>query len=77
MRRRTANLAGMILLFGLGSWAFGAEESGAPLPGTNGAYRITFAIAWYQLFPRSHTWVCDVAPNGSVTLHADSGDVVP
>src|SRR5215813_9301216 len=34
MRRCTANLAGMILLFGLGDWAFGAEESGAPLPGT-------------------------------------------
>ncbi len=34
MRRRTTNLAGMILLFGLGGWAFAAEEPGPPLPGT-------------------------------------------
>ena len=34
MQRRTTNLAGMILLFGLGGGAFAAEESGAPLSGT-------------------------------------------
>jgi dienelactone hydrolase len=34
MRRRTTNLARLVLLFGLGGRAFGAEEPGAPLPGT-------------------------------------------
>jgi hypothetical protein len=60
-----------------GPYAGSASSAVAPLPGTSGAYRVTFAIAWYQLFPRGHTWTCDIAPNGSVTLHTDSGDVVP
>src|SRR5262245_61597100 len=34
MQRHTIQLAGIILLFGLGSWALAAEESGPPLPGT-------------------------------------------
>ncbi len=34
MQRRTTNLAGMILLFGLGGGAFAGEETGAPLSGT-------------------------------------------
>ena len=35
MRRRATNLAQMMLLsFGLGGWAFAAEEFGPPLPGT-------------------------------------------
>jgi hypothetical protein len=60
-----------------GPYAGSASSAVAPLPGTTGGYRVTFAIAWYQLFPRGHTWTCDVAPGGSVTLHTDSGDVVP
>ena len=34
MRRYTTNLAGMLLLFGLGGGAIAAEEFGPPLPGT-------------------------------------------
>ena len=34
MRRYTTNLAGMMLLFGLGGGAIAADEFGPPLPGT-------------------------------------------
>ncbi|WIG57989.1 MAG: hypothetical protein OJF49_000734 [Ktedonobacterales bacterium] len=42
-----------------------------------GGYIATFTISWYQLFQRTHTWICVVAPNGSVSLQSDSGDAVP
>lgn len=42
-----------------------------------GGYLITFNITWDQLFTRTHTWICAVAPDGSVRLRSDSGDVVP
>ncbi|HEX6540591.1 MAG TPA: hypothetical protein VF040_02465 [Ktedonobacterales bacterium] len=47
-------------------------ESGQP-----GGYRVTFTITWQQLFRRTHTWVCAVAPNGQVTLLSEAGDTVP
>lgn len=46
-------------------------------PGRPGGYTVTFSIAWRQLFDRQHTWVCEVAPDGTVRLIAESGDVVP
>jgi hypothetical protein len=59
-----------------------------PYPGTasvavtsNGAqpggYIVTFTITWRQLFERTHTWVCAVAPDGAVALRSETGDAVP
>lgn len=47
------------------------------VPGKPGSYLVTFTMSWYQLLQRQHTWVCRVAPDGSVLLQADSGDPVP
>jgi hypothetical protein len=38
---------------------------------------VTFSISWQQLFTRQHTWICLVAPDGSVQLQSDQGDAVP
>lgn len=46
-------------------------------PGQPGSYLVTFSMSWYQVFQRQHTWVCLVAPDGSVLLQAESGDGVP
>ncbi len=59
-----------------------------PYPGTasvavttNGAqpggYIVTFTMTWRQLFERTHTWVCAVAPGGTVALRSETGDTVP
>lgn len=59
-----------------------------PYPGTTsaavkpdsanvGGYVVTFRITWFETYLRSHTWVCAVAPDGSVALRSDSGDLVP
>jgi hypothetical protein len=48
------------------------RESSAP-----GAYAVTYTIAWNQLFARSHTWTCEVRPDGGVRLQSQSGDAVP
>jgi hypothetical protein len=48
-----------------------------PDPQHPGGYLANFRIDWYQLFARSHTWTCFVAPDGTVLLRSDSGDAVP
>jgi hypothetical protein len=42
-----------------------------------GGYVVTFTITWRQLFERTHTWVCAVAPSGAVALRSETGDTVP
>jgi len=42
-----------------------------------GGYIVTFTITWQQLFERTHTWVCAVAPNGAVALRSETGDTIP
>ncbi len=42
-----------------------------------GGYIVTFTITWRQLFERTHTWVCAVAPSGAVALRSETGDTVP
>lgn len=42
-----------------------------------GGYLVTFTITWRQLFERTHTWVCAVAPSGAVALRSETGDTVP
>lgn len=54
-----------------------AQTQVAPQPGRDGAYRVTFTIGWYLLYPRAHHWTLDVAPDGSVSLQSEGGDVVP
>jgi hypothetical protein len=41
------------------------------------AYRVTFTSTWYQLFTRTHSWICTVAPSGAVSLTSEGGDAVP
>jgi hypothetical protein len=53
-----------------------AQVAVAPIASGAG-YRVTFTTTWYQLFTRTHSWVCDVAPDGSVRLHSEGGDTVP
>jgi hypothetical protein len=48
-----------------------------PDSGHEGGYLVTFTITWHETFLRTHTWVCAVAPDGSVALRSDSGDLVP
>lgn len=59
-----------------------------PYPGTasvavtpdgvqHGGYIVTFTITWRQLFERTHTWVCAVAPSGAVALRSETGDTIP
>ena len=45
--------------------------------GTPGGYLVTFSIRWNETFWRTHSWICSVAPDGSVSLRSDSGDIVP
>lgn len=54
-----------------------AQTTVAPDSAHTGGYLVTFTITWEYLFTRTHTWVCAVAPNGSVQLRSDIGDVVP
>lgn len=54
-----------------------AQTSVQPDGAHTGGYLVTFTATWYQSFTRTHTWVCAVAPDGSVQLRADTGDVVP
>jgi hypothetical protein len=54
-----------------------ASMSVAPLPGSAGAYRVTYSISWYQLFPHTHTWTLDISPDGGVRVASTSGDIVP
>ncbi len=54
-----------------------AQTQVISLPGQAGAYRVTFTIGWYLLYPRQHSWTLDVAPDGSVSLSGEGGDVVP
>ncbi len=42
-----------------------------------GGYIATFTITWQQLFERTHTWVCAVAPDGAVALRSETGDTIP
>lgn len=42
-----------------------------------GGYIVTFTITWRQLFQRTHTWVCAVAPSGVVALRSETGDTIP
>src|SRR5579883_3230572 len=59
-----------------------------PYPGTTealvtpdsahpGSYLVTFTITWNETFLRTHSWVSAVAPDGSITLRSDTGDIVP
>ena len=45
--------------------------------GASGGYLVTFTIRWNEDFWRTHSWACLVAPDGSVSLRSDSGDIVP
>jgi hypothetical protein len=54
-----------------------ASTSVVSAPSQPGAYTVTFSISWQQLFTRQHTWICLVAPDGSVQLQSDQGDAVP
>jgi hypothetical protein len=45
--------------------------------GVPGAYLVTFRISWQQLFERTHMWVCEVRPDGSVHLKSSTGDALP
>ena len=54
-----------------------AASAVRPLPDGAGGYAVTFTITWNQLFRRTHSWVCDVAPDGSVRLASETGDAVP
>ena len=54
-----------------------AQTSIKPDGARAGGYLVTFTISWHQSFTRTHTWACAVAPDGSVQLRADTGDVVP
>ncbi len=60
-----------------GPYPGSAGVSVAPDARHPGGFVVSFRIAWYQLFARSHTWVCAVAPDGTVSLQSDSGDAVP
>lgn len=60
-----------------GPYPGSAGTSVVPDPHHPGGFVVTFRIAWYQLFARSHTWACTVAADGSVTLQSDAGDAVP
>ena len=60
-----------------GPYPGNAGTSVAPNARHPGGYIVSFRIAWYQLFARSHTWVCAVAPDGTVSLQSDTGDAVP
>jgi len=60
-----------------GPYTGDARTAIAPLAGRPGGYRVAYTIHWDQLFPRVHTWLCDVSPDGSVSLAAESGDGVP
>ncbi|HEY7339766.1 MAG TPA: hypothetical protein VH591_02695, partial [Ktedonobacterales bacterium] len=53
------------------------ETAVSAAPGKPGSYLVTFSMSWYQVFQRHHTWVCLVAPDGSVLLQSESGDPVP
>jgi hypothetical protein len=46
-------------------------------PAHTGAYLVTFTIQWNETFLRTHSWICAVAPDASVTLRSDTGDIVP
>ncbi|MGH2515539.1 MAG: hypothetical protein ACRDHP_07770, partial [Ktedonobacterales bacterium] len=46
-------------------------------PGSPGSYQVTFSMAWNEVLQRQHTWVCLVAPDGSVLLESERGDPVP
>lgn len=54
-----------------------AQTSVTPDSAHTGGYLVTFTITWDQSFIRTHAWVCAVAPDGSVRLLSDTGDVVP
>ncbi|HEX8032801.1 MAG TPA: hypothetical protein VF510_03090 [Ktedonobacterales bacterium] len=54
-----------------------AQTAVAPDSAHTGGYLVTFTITWDQLFTRTHVWVCAVAPDGSVQLRSNTGDVVP
>jgi hypothetical protein len=60
-----------------GPYAGSASSGVSPESGHPGAFVVTLSIAWNQLFPRSHTWVCEVRADGSVQLQSQSGDAVP
>ena len=53
------------------------ETAVSAASGKPGSYLVTFSMSWYQVFQRHHTWVCLVAPDGSVLLQSESGDPVP
>ncbi|MGZ3679319.1 MAG: hypothetical protein ACXWQR_12240, partial [Ktedonobacterales bacterium] len=60
-----------------GPYSGTAQTAVAPDTSHTGGYLVTFTITWDQLFTRTHKWVCAVAPDGSVQLRSDIGDVVP
>jgi hypothetical protein len=60
-----------------GPYAGSASSGVSPKSGHPGAFVVSLSIAWNQLFPRSHTWVCGVRADGSVQLQSQSGDAVP
>ncbi len=52
-----------------------SDVTAATTPGA--AYTATFRIGWTEIFARTHTWICDVFPDGSVHLRTDTGDALP
>jgi hypothetical protein len=61
----------------LGPYPGTTSAAVAPDHEQKGGYLVTFTITWNETFLRTHSWVCAVAPDGSVTLRSDSGDIVP
>lgn len=60
-----------------GPYAGTAQTAVSAAPGHAGGYVVTFALSWNQVYQHHHSWVCLVAPDGSVLLRSASGDTVP
>lgn len=60
-----------------GPYSGSASVAVAAEPGEAGAYQVTYAIRWNQLFPRQHQWLVRVESDGSVRLVDSSGDAIP
>lgn len=55
----------------------GTSASAISAPSGAGGYTVTFTVTWNQLFLRTHSWTCQVSPDGAVRLVSETGDAVP
>lgn len=60
-----------------GPYAGTARTAVSAAPGHAGGYVVTFTLSWDQVFQHHYSWVCLVAPDGSVLLRSEGGDTVP